>query len=405
MKKILWLLLLLLLILLLLFLYKCNGKADSGDVRLSLGPVGYSLWSDGSLAVAIPIMNSGNRAAADVKVAAVTLGSGNRITPAALPIPLGEIVPTRRAVLDARFTSLAVPGKYPLAVSGTYVLDGKSHPFTAQMDLAVERSGGPPSPPGKVNIPKQKTPGTPSPASPIMQDYNNNPAGPPIPDGPMQTPFTVAPTGTGVAPSSGAGSSVTFVRDTGTGQSGNYPPDPTVAATASAGGVVFASSNTYVLFSKDDGQTFTRVDPTTIGFPNADGGMCCDQVILYNPAVNLFFWLIQYNSSAPNPPNPPPPATQLPGPNRLRIAWASPESMKSCVTITRSSAPNSLSGMVTWCHWPSLSNPCSLPLPGNAIHPSPPSVAMPTLNGAVEVVLRWNFTQNRWFRAFIRLNV
>jgi hypothetical protein len=324
MKKVLWLIALLLIILLLILLYRCDRKSESGDVRLGLGPVGYSLWGDGTLAVAIPIVNSGNRAAADVKVAKVILGSGNRIAPAALPVPVGEIVPTRRAVLDARFASLAAPGKYPLTVSGTYVLDGRSHPFTAQADLLVERSGGPPSPPAQVNIPKQKTTGVPIAPLPIMQENDNNPAGPPIPDGPVLKPFTVAPTNTGAAASSGAGSSVTFVRDTGTGQSGNFPPDPTLAATASAGGVVFASGNTYVLFSKDDGQTFTRVNPTTIGFPSADGGMCCDQVILYNPRVNLFFWLIQYNSSAPNPPN-----SALPGPNRLRIAWASPESMKT----------------------------------------------------------------------------
>ena len=329
MKKFLWLILILVIILLLILLYRCNRGPDSGGVRLTLGPVGYSVWGDGSLAVAIPIRNSGDRAAADVKVLAVTLGIGNRVTPPALPIPLGEIVPTKRAVLDARFTSLAAPGKYPLAVAGTYVLDGKSHPFAALTELAVEVSGGPPPPPAQVNIPKQKTTGIAIPPSPITQDNDNNPAGPPIPDGPVLKPFTVAPTGTGVAASSGAGSTVTFVRDTGSGQAGLYPPDPTVAATASAGGVVFASSNTYVLFSTDDGQTFTRIDPTTIGFPNADGGMCCDQVILYNPRVNLFFWLIQYNSSPPNPPNPPLPAPQFPGPNRLRIAWASPESMKT----------------------------------------------------------------------------
>src|SRR5258708_2408728 len=111
MKKILWLILLLLLILLLILLYRCNRESD---VRLSLGPVGYSVWGDGSLAVAVPIMNSGNRAADDVKVLAVTLGSGARVTPVALPVPLGEIVPTKRAVLDARFASLAAPGNYPL---------------------------------------------------------------------------------------------------------------------------------------------------------------------------------------------------------------------------------------------------------------------------------------------------
>jgi hypothetical protein len=48
MKKILWLILLLLLILLLILLYRCNRESD---VRLSLGPVGYSVWGDGSLFV------------------------------------------------------------------------------------------------------------------------------------------------------------------------------------------------------------------------------------------------------------------------------------------------------------------------------------------------------------------
>lgn len=323
MKKLHWLILLLLIILLLIGLYRCDGDSDSGGVRLGLGPIGYSVWSDGSLAVAIPITNSGNRSAADVHVLEVTLGSGNRVIPASLPITLGEIIPTRRAVLNARFASLAVPGKHLLTVSGTYVLDGKLQLFAVSTKIPVERSGNPPAPPTKVNIPKQKTTGVSTPPLLIEQENDDNPAGPPIPDGPVLKLFTVAPTGTGVATASGGGSSVTFVRDTGTGQTGNYPPDPTVA-TASASGVVFASGNTYVLFSKDDGKTFTRVDPTTVGFPNSDGGICCDQVILYNSRVNLFFWLIQYKSSAPNPPNP-----ALPGPNRLRIAWATPESMKT----------------------------------------------------------------------------
>lgn len=324
MKRFIFFLLLLLAILLLLLLAKCARDSDADDVRLGLGPVAYSIWPDGSLAVAAPVVNAGERSAADVKILAVSLGSGTRVTPGLLPVPLGEIIPTGAVALNARFAGLAVPGTYSFSVSGSFQLGGKTHAFKSSVDVAVAIPGVAPQPPGTVTVPRQTTTGVPTPPSPIPQENDNNPAGPPIPDGPVQTPFNIAPTGTGVASSSGAGSGVTFVRDTGTGQSGNFPPDPTVAATASAGGVVFASGNTYVLFSKDDGQTFTRVDPTTIGFPNADGGMCCDQVILYSPKVNLFFWLIQYNSSAPNPPNP-----ALPGPNRLRVAWASPESMKT----------------------------------------------------------------------------
>ena len=327
MKKATWFILLLLLILLLFLLYLSRGCREAkGEVRLSLGPIGYSVWGDGSVAVALPVVNTGTRTAGDVRVSGITVGTGSRLNPSSFPVLLGEIVPTKRAVLDARFAALAVPGSYPVIVTGNYMLDGKSHAFTAPSSLVIERTGGPVGPPAQVTVPKQKTSGVPSPATPIEQENDNNPAGPPIPDGPVLKPFTVPPTGTGVAASSGAGSSVTFVRDTGTGQPGKFPPDPTVAAAASGGGVVFASGNLYVLFSKDDGQTFTRVDPTTVGFPNADGGMCCDQVILYNPRVNLFFWLIQYNSSPPNPPNP-----ALPGPNRLRVAWATPESMKTSI--------------------------------------------------------------------------
>lgn len=279
MKKIFWAVLILVVILLLLLLAKCVGKAgaDADDVRLGLGPIAYSVWPDGSLAIAAPVTNSGHRSASDVKISAVTFASGTRLTPAALPVSLGEIVATRAAVINARFSSLAVPGKYPFTVTGSYAIGGKTHSFTASADVAVERSGGAPQPPGKASVPRQTTTGVPTPASPIPQENDHNPAGPPIPDGPVQTPFSIAPTGTGAAASSGAGSSVTFIRDTGTGQSGNFPPDPTVAATPSAGGVVFASGNTYALFSKNDGQTFTRIDPTTVGFPSADGGMCCDQ--------------------------------------------------------------------------------------------------------------------------------
>jgi hypothetical protein len=112
-----------------------------------------------------------------------------------------------------------------------------------------------------------------------------------------------------------------IVRDTRGNQDTLFPPDPAAAA---GGGVVFASANTYTLFSKDDGVTFTRVDPTTVFTDAADGGVCCDQVITYVPSVNLFFWLIQYKSG----PSVPPSAT-LPGPNRLRVAWATPESMRA----------------------------------------------------------------------------
>ncbi len=293
-------------------------------MRLEIATVGSSVWNDGSVALAIPIENIGNKAAAAVQVFSVSFGYGSRVDPAAFPVPLGEIVSEQQRVLNARFGSMVTPGDYQLTVSGVYTIAGYSYPFTAHSQVAVSRSTGGKSATVPVIVPKHATTGVPTPPSPIPQENDNNPAGPPIPNGPVIKPFSVAPSNTGAAASSGA-SSVTFIRDTGTGQAGNYPPDPTAAAGASGSNVVFASGNTYVLFSTDDGVTFTRLDPTTI-FPQSDGGLCCDQVITYVPQVNLVFWLLQYSSSAPVPANP-----ALPGPNRLRIAYATPESMKANV--------------------------------------------------------------------------
>jgi len=304
---------------------KYNDNSDDCNVSLEITTVSSSVWEDGSVSLAIPILNIGNKAVDNVQVSSVSFGNGNRVNPTNLPVLLGEIISTQSAVLDARFQSIAIPGKYSLTVSGTYSnRQGKSHRFNLQSQVAVAKSTNGTSSTTAVIVPKHTTSGVPVLPSPIEQENENNPVGPPIPDGPTIKPFTVAPTNTGVAAASSSGSGVTFVRDTGTGQTGFFPPDPTVAAGASGDNLVFASANTYVLFSQDDGVTFQRLDPTTIGWPQSDGGLCCDQVITYVPSVNLVFWLLQYKSSAPVPANP-----NLPGPNRLRIAWASPQSMKT----------------------------------------------------------------------------
>ena len=63
MKLLRWLIILLLLLLLLFLLYSCFGKKTKQEVEIELGPVGYSVWPDGSLAVAFPVMNEGKGAA------------------------------------------------------------------------------------------------------------------------------------------------------------------------------------------------------------------------------------------------------------------------------------------------------------------------------------------------------
>jgi len=122
-------------------------------------------------------------------------------------------------------------------------------------------------------------------------------------------------------------------------RSAGTPPDPNAAA-ATADGVVLATYNTGISVSTNGGANFTDINlfgpqpgnpARTSFFPQSDGGLCCDQVVVYVPNQNIFVWLLQYNpitACATNcPPAPPPaaPATfRITQTSRLRVAWATP---------------------------------------------------------------------------------
>ncbi len=71
-------------------------------------------------------------------------------------------------------------------------------------------------------------------------------------------------------------------------------PEPSVAEN---GQTVMTTGNYWMSLSKDGGQNFTSVNPTTI-FPEDYGGFCCDQVLQYVPRYDLFIWLLQYSANA-----------------------------------------------------------------------------------------------------------
>ncbi len=319
-KKYGWILLLLVLLLLLLLFFRgCFSKPkDTGEIKL--GPIGYSIWPDGSVAVAIPLINSGATSDSAVNVAKVTLGSGTLLLPTTLPAALGEINADKRSVLQTRFSGVSVGGSRTLTVSGVYVEAGVTHDFSAStvLNLTAPHSGTVASTTGP-GLPKQVTSGVPTPpAAPAKEFEGNNENGPVTPIGPTQHPFTVAPTQTGPqqAPPTGQhGSSVTIITDNGGNQPANLePPDPSTAVATTAG-VVMDPANTYMLFSTQSGANFTQYDPTTI-FPQTDGGLCCDQVVLYDANTDLFFWMMQYRSNSS-------------GQNILRIAYQHPANLIS----------------------------------------------------------------------------
>lgn len=108
---------------------------------------------------------------------------------------------------------------------------------------------------------------------------------------------------------------VVFARSTGIGRLVNSPIQPPDMSGAAADPVVLLTGNTWAAFSSDGGVTFTALDPTAVfpSGPTADhGGLCCDQVVQYDPQYDLFIWLMQFQRAAT-------------GENMLRIAAATPQ--------------------------------------------------------------------------------
>ncbi len=116
-------------------------------------------------------------------------------------------------------------------------------------------------------------------------------------------------------------------------------PNSTTAADisgAESGSVVMSSGNWYAVYSTDSGSTFTSINPTTVFDNTADGGFCCDQIILYAPSIDRFLWLMQFSTGSN-------------GKNRLRIAAASPETVTSskCTSWTYWDLTSDALGVVT----------------------------------------------------------
>ncbi len=63
------------------------------------------------------------------------------------------------------------------------------------------------------------------------------------------------------------------------------------------GFTAFYTGNWYAALSKNDGTTWSYVNPYT-KFPKVDGGFCCDQYTMYVPSRRITAWLLQYGYSS-----------------------------------------------------------------------------------------------------------
>lgn len=105
----------------------------------------FSTWTPGvlnnenELTVSLPILNIGDSAAANVRVTGITLGSATRLSPAGLPIFIGDLGEYGTDSVAARFdaSGLAVGGKYLFTIQGTYESGGATYGFAVNRYIVV----------------------------------------------------------------------------------------------------------------------------------------------------------------------------------------------------------------------------------------------------------------------------
>lgn len=322
MKKILWILLLVLLIVLgIYFIWSWRNR----PIDVTGMMPGVAVESNTKLLIALPIKNFGEEEADDVTIDKVTVTSGTREFPASLPIALGNIPEDQRKVAQVRFdiAGLNPANTYELVAEGHYRPsrdkdDRKS--WSYKTNVAIPPLG-PGSDPVKTNTGPTHVTAGPYPALPEPPKANENEDVAPTPEGTPRAVFPKTPTGSAVQKPGGGGAAVGFVIDSQSNGVGsqNFPPDPSAAGSGTgAGGVVIATGNLYVKYSKDGGSTFTTItNLSTVFGDTPGGGYCCDQVVHYIPSIDRFIWLIQTNQKTDAKGN-------VTAANGNRVAWAKP---------------------------------------------------------------------------------
>lgn len=294
--------------------------AQRSPLKLVAGSPGGSLEEGSRIVVALPIINLGPGAAQNVRVTGISLQGGSLIEPEKLPLELGTIQRDESATVFATFgRGQFSPGQtYMMKVEGTF---GREVRFAVEHPVKL-----PPASPGEARVSTSSSrpravKGAPYPARrPSFSEEVNERSIWTVPTGTYRKPparskessTAPAPQGRkhhGVPSPAG----VNFFANAALGINSSSVNEPTGAV---GGGVVFAAANWFAAYSTNNGGSFTQLNPSTI-FPNADGGFCCDQIVQYVPTIDRIIWLMQY-SRAPGP-----------GPNRYRIAAASPTDVKN----------------------------------------------------------------------------
>jgi len=318
--------------------------------HIVLKEAAVSAWDDNATVGAqVQLANDGPGPAYKLRLTKVEVQGGTYAGPAGLPTAsLGNLAAGADNIrFDALLKVPADGSARILAVEGSYVAEQDEDEGPS---FRAERTINPSTtPPGPVTgVPGQTTKQNPNtasypPAPPVSHRRPNAESPILIPIGPPRQIFPPTPTGTALGTAAGAPNVQIPVNSTSASNAG-IPPDPNAAA-ATANGVVLATYNTGIGFSTNGGLNFTDIplfspqpgNPSrTTFFPQSDGGLCCDQVVVYVPNQNIFVWLLQYNpvvvcaTNCPPAPPPAPPATfTVSQASRVRVAWATPAAIAS----------------------------------------------------------------------------
>lgn len=321
---------------------------------IRIADAGVSPWDDGrTVATQLQLLNSGNSTLHDVRVTEIEVDGGQRTGPGSLPVTIGDLAPGKDALLDAILQLTGIDGRaHSLRVEGDFKRGSKRVHFRAAWTTRPDARPAPPIQTFHGTATKQRPATAMYPTPPPLPHRLPNAETPMfIPIGPSRSIFPPTPTGTALGTSPAAAGVQIPVNST-MNNIGGVPPDPNAAA-ASTSGVSLVSWNTAVSFSTNGGGAFNDIplyspqpgNPSrTSFFPQSDGGLCCDQVVVYIPNQNIFVWLMQhwpmFNGTV---------ITQT---SRLRVAWATPEAAAadfwnawSYVDLTAANTPGVSSGL------------------------------------------------------------
>lgn len=319
----------------------CVPNGDpAGKARFDIVETGIaaSIWEDGTIGLTIPIENASALTATDVVIEGVLVSNARTLRPLA-SVALGDMDPGQIKLIDAHVTDRdgQLNPKYRVIVRGRYTDRPRGCFFSIKSFIGprVADDGTVfPEQTGELLVQRPQDAVYPPPPPPAEEGFN---AESPIliPPGPTREIFPPTPTPSEGATPGGAALVDIDQNTNSTSNNAGTPPDPNAAR--GANNVVLATFNTGISFSLDGGTTFTDVDlfgavpgspSRTTFFPQSDGGLCCDQVVIYVPQHNLFVWLLQYRPVTATVPAPGGGTmTIITQPNRQRIAWATPEAI------------------------------------------------------------------------------